>query len=169
MTLYAVGKIVGCFGIRGAVKVQPVTHSVERLTELKSVRVGARPEDAGKFTVSNVERRERIAVLTFAGIDTRTKAEEIVGHYVFVSGQQLKKPDEGSYFTDDIVGAEVYGTDGTLLGTIEDVEQMPAQDVWVMRSGEKSIMIPAVKEFIKSVDVKQRRIVIEVIEGLLDG
>ena len=154
--------------MRGEVKVQPTTHSLERLTQLHSVQIGAAEGDALPFDVDRVELRDRFAVARFKQVADRTAAEKLVGMYLFVREEDVAAPDEGSWFTHDVVGCEVFATDQRYIGTVEEVLRMPAQDVWVVRNGSKQHMIPAVKEFVKAVDVKARKITVEVIEGLLD-
>jgi 16S rRNA processing protein RimM len=67
-----------------------------------------------------------------------------------------------------MIGCSVEGEDGSNIGTLTDVLKLPANDVWVVRSGEKEILVPAVKEFVCSIDEAHKRIVIHVIEGLLE-
>jgi 16S rRNA processing protein RimM len=168
MSLYVVGKIIGCFGVRGDVKVQPTTHSLKRLAQLQSVSIGVVEGDVLSFDVDWVELRDRVAVVRFKQVPDRTAAEKLVGMYLFVQEADVAAPDQGSFFTHDIIGCEVFANDQRYIGVVEDVQRMPAQDIWVIKNGTKRHMIPAVKEFVKSVNVKERKIIIEVIEDLLD-
>ena len=166
--MYAVGKIIGCFGVQGYVKIHPTTHTAERLTSLRNVAVGVVEEQVQQLIIEDVILRNRIVLMRFLSVDDRNTAETLVGKFVFVHEDEVRKPQKGSYFTHDVIGCEVYATDGRHLGNVEDVYKLPAQDVWTVRKGSKQYMIPAVKEFIREVDVQQRKIIIEVIEGLID-
>ena len=168
MNLYAVGKIIGCFGVQGDLKVHPITHAPDRLTLLRDVALGYTQDEVLRIAVEHVEVRNRFVLMHFRNVDTKTDAEHLVGKYVFVDEKEIEAPANNAYFTHDIIGCEVYDTDHRHLGIVEDVYQMPAQDVWAIRCEEKVHMVPAVKEFIKEVRVRERKIIIQVIEGLID-
>ncbi len=165
----AVGKVVGCFGIRGFAKLQMFGPSPDRLKGLEQCFIGTSAEHAEACAIEQVEVRERQGVLVkFKGIDSRTGAESLVGKYLFVDQPGAIEPGKGSFLIDDIIGCEVITVEGTVVGKIEEVYKLPAQDVWAIRNGKDEILIPAVKEFVKSVDLQKKRIVLQVIEGLLD-
>ncbi|MBI1803615.1 MAG: 16S rRNA processing protein RimM [Ignavibacteriae bacterium] len=168
MELYAVGKIIGCFGIDGYLKLKPSTHSVERLESLEDVFVGTSVETATAYHVDEVLEKNRGIMLKVQAVDTRTAAESLVGAFVFVRKEDLKPPPDGRYFVDDIIGAEVVTPEGEVVGTVSDVCKLPGQDVWVVRRGEKEYMVPVVKEFIAAVDIAAKRVTIRPIEGLFD-
>ena len=168
MELFAVGKIVGCFGIDGCVKLQPTTHSVERFGRLRSVFIGRSVDSATPYRIDEVLDKNRSTMLRIHGVDDRTTAEALVGAFIFVREEDLSKPPEGSYLIHEIVGAEVVTQEGKVLGTISDVYKLPGQDMWVVRRGEKEYLLPVVKEFIASVDVARKRITVCPIEGLFD-
>ncbi|MBI1806888.1 MAG: 16S rRNA processing protein RimM [Ignavibacteria bacterium] len=168
VNLYAVGKIVGCFGIEGFLKVQPQTHSRERLQALRHVFLGMTADAAVRCDVEEVRVQRRNVLMKLVGIDDRTSAGKIVGHHLFVDQSEISRPAEGSYFIDDIMECEVWSTEGQLIGNVEDVLKMPGQDVWAVRNGAKLHLIPAVKEFVKEVDTKNRRILVQLIEGLIE-
>ena len=167
--LYAVGKIVGCFGVNGFVKLRPMTHTLHRLEQLKKVFVGLEAEDAREFEVNAVEVRPKGVSMRFTGIDTRTPAELLIGRLVFVDEPDVRDPEKGSYFTHDIIGCEVWADDGHYVGTVGEIYRLPAQDVWEVRNGSAVNMIPAVKEFICRVDTKKKRIDVHLIEGLIES
>ncbi len=79
--------------------------------------------------------------------------------YLCVDRAHAVKLPEGQYFVTDIIGCEVFGTDGTFYGMLEEVLQNGAADVYVIR-GEKVLMVPALKKLLKSVDVFEKKIVL---------
>lgn len=168
MSLFAVGKIVGCFGLHGDVKVRPTTHSPQRLTLLRNVVVGTSDRETLDVIVERVVLQDRIALIRFRDINDRNAAEPLVGKYIFVQENEVEKPRPGSYFTHDLIGCRVRSTDGRDLGHVENVNKLPAQDVLEVRNGSKLSMIPAVKEFIKEVNLQDRIIVVDSIEGLVE-
>ena len=168
VTVYAVGKIVGCAGLKGHVKLRPETHDIERLKSLHSVYIGATAVEPKKDVVEEVIIRTSGVVLKIRSAQDRTSAEKLVGQFLFVDEQQVASLHEGSYFTHEIIGCEVWSTDEVRIGIIEDVYKMPGQDLWSVRSESAAHLIPAVREFIHEVDVKRRRIVVKLIDGLLE-
>lgn len=169
MNLYAVGRIVGCSGIKGFVKLLPTSQTPRRFEKLHNVCVGPSPDDHRQYAVESVDVKAKGVLIRFAGVDSRSSAEALVGNMVFVEESEAQAPEPGSYFTHDIVGCEVWTMGGTYVGTIEQIYKLPAQDVWEVKNGSAVHMIPAVKEFIRRIDIGRRRIDVHLIEGLIDG
>ena len=167
--LYAVGKLTGCFGIKGFLKIQPVTPDPERFSTLKSVYVGPSTDNTSVYDIEAVESKGKGLVVKFAAIDDRTAAEVLVGQYMFVDEKQRVRPGRGSYFVDDVIGCEVAGADGKVIGVVTEVFQLSGHDLWEVQTGTTKAMIPAVKEFVRDVDLKQRRITVDLPDGLIDG
>lgn len=165
--LCAVARITGCFGLKGYVKVRLTTQSADRLRSLGTILLGESEAECKPFEIEDV-KTGRSTLVKFSGVDDRTAAEPIVGRTLFVEESRKAKPKKGSYFVHDIIGCSVVTTEGTIIGEVENVYKFPGQDVWAIRQGSKSGMIPAVKEFIKDVDIKNKRIVVQAIEGLID-
>ena len=167
VNLYVVGKIVGCFGLKGDLKIQPITHSAERLMKLRTVFLGTSAGETTSYSVEQIILKQGSSLKRFTAVSDRTSAEPLVGKFIYVQEEDLQRPPQGTYFRHDVIGCHVWTTDERYLGTIEDIQNYPAQDVWVVRNGTTEHMIPAVKEFIKTVDVVQRKVVVDVIEGLI--
>jgi 16S rRNA processing protein RimM len=165
---FAIGKLTGCFGVKGYLKLQVLTHSPERLRKLKKVLLGLTTENLLELTVEDVLFHQRSTVLKFQGIDDRTVAERYVGQFLFVREANVVKPPKGSFFVHDLIGCRVLSENGKQLGVIEDVMKMPSQDIWTIRQGSQVKLIPAVKDFILKVDIENRTVVVRTIEGLLE-
>jgi 16S rRNA processing protein RimM len=107
-------------------------------------------------------------ILTLAGVASRTAAESLRKRRVFASEEDLPEPAPGEYFLSDLIGLDVFDTDSLRIGRVEDVFDMPGQDVLVIRTNDgREAMIPAVSEFLKDVDLESGRLVVSLIEGLL--
>jgi 16S rRNA processing protein RimM len=165
----AVARITGCFGLKGHLKLRLTTGSPARLKKLRKIFLGDSGESCEPVEIEEVKENSRSTLVKFRGVDDRTSAEPLVGRYLFVEEGRAEKPKKGSYFVHDIIGCSVVTADGTLIGEVENVYKFPGQDVWAIRRGSRSEMIPAVKEFIKEVDLTHRRIVVQLIDGLLAG
>ena len=165
---YVVGKITKCFGVRGFVAVYSFNQSPERIKDFHSFFVGTSMREHESYDVEDVRRRGRSVLVKFRSIDDRTAAEKLVGKYLFGDRREVPQPAKGTYFVDRIVGCEVWSDDGDHLGVITEVLKLPAQDIWVVKYGNKEHWIPAVKQFIRSVDTTERKVIVNVIEGLIE-
>jgi 16S rRNA processing protein RimM len=166
--LFAIGKIVKAFGIQGDVIVQPMTGAPARFRTLKRVLLGASSLAAQEKRIEYASVGPRGVRLRLEGVTDRTAAEELTGLFLFVDVQHRLRPTKGSYFVHDIVGMTVLDQDGVVRGVITEVMKLPAQDVYVINNGARSFMIPAVKEFILSVDVAHRRMRVKLIDGMME-
>ncbi len=148
---------------------QPATHSPGRFAGLTTCLIGTPDGASEPVPVEEAEFRPPHVLMRFGTIPDRTAAQALIGKYVMVEDSGAMPPPEGSWFVHDIIGCEVRGTDGTIVGTVGDVLKLPAQDVWEIRTPGGTVMFPAVREFIERVDTGARLIIIRPPEGLLDG
>lgn len=165
-TLYAIGQVTKAFGIKGDVIVRPMTASVARFKKLKRVYLGKQAGDTVEYGIEHVQTEARGVRLRFRNCTDRTTAETLVGSMLFVDEEQSIVPKKGTHFIHDVLGLHVVDEDDNSLGVVKDVLRMPAQDVYVIEHNGREWMLPAVKEFIASIDVKARTMRVRVIEGL---
>lgn len=157
-----IGKIVAPFGLKGEVKVVPFTDFPERFKERGEVYVGS--EAAGRMRPIESARSHKGSILIkFEGIDDITAAENLRGAEIRIRECDLVPLEEGSYYIHDLIGLDVLTTEGEDLGKVTEVLTGPAQDVYVTERA----MIPAVKEFVVSIDLQKRQIVVNPMEGLV--
>lgn len=166
--MIAVGKISKSVGLRGEVRVTLLTDSPDRFRTLKVVWIGSEAATVTRYKIQSVKVSPAAVVLQVENVETRTAADALRGQFVFVAAKDEVKPKKGSYFIHEIVGMTVVDEAGETIGTVQEVMQMPAHDVWVVTSGEKEFLIPAIKEVIRSVDVGRKTVVIRPMEGMLD-
>ncbi len=157
-----IGEVCAPFGFKGDVKVIPLTDHPERFEMLDEVFVG-RDETHGRvFGIESVAVRNNGISMKFAGVDDLTKAELLRGMEVRIRLSDVAPLPEGEYYVDDVIGLDVVTTDGKSLGTITEIIRSPANDVYVTDQA----MIPAVKEFVVSMDMDTRLMVVRPMEGL---
>lgn len=157
-----VGKIVSAVGIKGEVKVYPYTDYPERFEELKGVYA-----DGEWLEIDRVRYQKNMAVIKFAGTDDRNAAEALRDRYLTIDRKDLRQLDEDEYFIFDLIGLQAQKEDGTFLGTVSDVIQNTAQDLYEIttQNGQK-YLIPAVREFVTNIDINHGIMRIKPIEGL---
>jgi len=166
--MIAVGRITRSVGLKGELSVALLTESAERFGKLKTIWVGADEAGSRKHSVTGMRPSGRAVVLKLKDVVSRTDADALRGQTVFASERDAVKPKQGSYFIHDIIGMNVESEAGELIGTVRDVMELPANDVWVVQQGKKEYLIPAIKDVIRSVDLQRRIVTIRPLEGLLE-
>jgi 16S rRNA processing protein RimM len=150
-----VGQVAGAYGLDGAVKVVPLTDFADRFD------VGA------TFLIDGTEREVEWSrdghpglVLKLRGIDNRTIAELFRGRYLEIPEADVRPLAEGRFYHHQVVGLAVLTSSGRQLGTIAEVLERPANDVWVSREGVIEHLIPATRDAVVEVDVAAGRVVV---------
>ncbi len=162
-----VGVITATHGIRGEVKVYPTTDDATRFDDLKRVIL-----DAGKqqipLEIQSVKYFKQFVILKFKGIDNINDIERYKKCPLLISREDAVDLEEDEYFIADIIGMEVYTEDGAHFGTMKDVMETGANDVYIIDSKEHGeVLLPAIKECILNVDEKAGKITVHIMEGLL--
>lgn len=163
----AIGKILKTQGNRGAVRVLPLTDFPERFKELEEIKVSIK----GARLTMNIEetvRRQKFVIIKFREINDMNAAESIKGGILEISRDQLFPLPPGHYYIFEIVGLVVYGSGGERFGQITEVLQTGANDVYIVDTGGKPLLIPALKQVVKEIDLPGRRMVVDLPEGLMD-
>lgn len=159
-----VGRIVGTHGVRGMMRVEPWCDTADFLKDCKQLKT----DDGGSLKVLQLSAHGNIALLKAEGIDTVEQAERLRGRVLSVHRDAFNLP-QGRWFVSDILESEVFSaSDGRLLGTLINVLQTGANDVWEIVNDGKSYLVPAIESVIVSVDIDGGRIVIDPMKGIFD-
>ncbi len=168
--LLSVGQITSTHGLKGEVKVFPTTNDPEeRFKELKEVILKT-PRESIKVKIRSVRFSKNLALLRFEGIDGIDAVEKYKGAYVCVPRDSAQKLGPDEYYEADLIGMEVFTEEGISLGILTKVLHTGANDVYEVENepqSKKSVLIPAIKECVKEVDVENGVMKIHVMEGLL--
>ena len=157
--LLETGEIVSSHGIHGEVKILPWADTPEFLLEFDLFYLNGKP-----YEVLSSRVHKTCVLAKLKGIDTPEQAAALRGKKVSIDRADVRLP-EGTVFIADLIGCRVMDENGTEIGKIRDVLTMPSSDVYVVE-GEHQYMIPAVKEFVKEIDVTQRFVRVHLIEGM---
>jgi len=166
--MIAVGRITKSVGLKGEFRVAMLTDSPERFAKLKTVWCGTDETTAVRYSIFSMRIEPSAVVLKLKDVDSRSLADEHRGEYLFVELKDTVAPPKGSYFIHDIIGMKVLTEAGEEIGSVREVMELPANDVWVVTSRTKEFLIPAIKEVIRLVDLKGRTVVIRPLEGMLE-
>lgn len=166
--LITIGKAVKPFGVKGEIKIEPMTDFPERFKDLRRVYLVS---PAGRELVCEVRSLRYaggVPFLLFSGYDSPEKAKMLNGWFLKVPEEEAVPLPEGSFYWFELVGMEVVSEGGETLGTITEVFETGSNDVYVMKQGRKEIYLPATKEIVKHIDRKAKRMVIHLVDGLMD-
>lgn len=166
--LLQVGIITQTHGLRGEVKVFPTTDDVKRFRQLKEVLL-----DTGKdkiaLEIEGVKFFKNLALLKFKGYDNINDIERYKGKSLYVTRENAVKLKKDEYFIADLIDLEVFNEEGTLLGTLTDVIETGANDVYAVRLTDgRELLLPAIRQCILEVDMEARRMKVHVMDGLMD-
>jgi 16S rRNA processing protein RimM len=163
----AIGLITAMFGIRGEVKVQPLTDFPERFLQTARIYLG---DELVERRVLGARLHQRIVILRLEGVETANDAEALRNKKLYVPASELITLPPDHYYLHDLMGLRVVHVDGTSLGVVRDVIQSAGNDLLVIQSARtgKDVLLPAVKAFVKGVDVAGGIISVEPIPGLFD-
>lgn len=163
-----VGRVVRPHGLKGELVVEVLGEVPERFAPGAVLGLGD-PEGAPAACEVRAVRPDRGRILvTLAGISDRTAAEALRGALFSIPTAEARALEPGRYYPHELEGLLVVGEDGTELGVMTGVLENPANDLWVVRAGDREVLLPAVREFVLAVDLAERRIVIRPIPGLFD-
>lgn len=165
--MFQVGVISSTHGIRGEVKVFPTTDDINRFKKLKSVIL-----DTGKeqltLEVQGVKFFKQFAIVKFKGIDNINDIEKYKGMSLYVERKDAIPLEKDEYYIADLIDMHVFTEDGAEFGTLIDVLETGANEVYVIQNAEHGeVLVPAIKECILDVNIEEKKMTIHLLEGLL--
>jgi 16S rRNA processing protein RimM len=163
-----IGEIVNTHGIKGEVKIIPLTDSQERFDELDWVYID-RNGSLDKLKIESIKHIKNSVILKLKDIDTVEAAEAMKGLFLVVDRKNAVKLPIHSYFVCDILGSEVQDMTGTSYGKLTEVLHTGSNDVYVVKNVDgRELLLPALKSVIKEVSVEAGVIKVVIPEGLLE-
>ncbi len=166
--LLQVGIITSTHGVRGEVKVYPTTDDPRRFRRLKEVVLDTGREKLN-LEIEGVKFFKQFVILKFKGLDNINDIEKYRQKRLYVTRKNAVRLQRDEYFIADLIGLKVQDEDGTELGTVKDVIETGANDVYEVEMADgRSLLLPAIKQCILNVDVENGMMQVHVLEGLLD-
>ena len=166
--LLQVGIITSTHGVRGEVKVYPTTDDPRRFRRLKEVVLDTGREKLN-LEIEGVKFFKQFVILKFKGLDNSNDIEKYRQKSLYVTRKNAVRLQRDEYFIADLIGLKVQDEDGTELGTVKDVIETGANDVYEVEMADgRSLLLPAIKQCILNVDVENGMMQVHVLEGLLD-
>ena len=159
----AIGKILAPWGNKGKLRVEVATDFPQRFSPSSKVYISRQP-----MTIDSTEWNKGQAIIKLHTIDSIKEAEKLRGQVVEIHYSQVYSLPEGQYYHFQLIGLEVWTTQGELLGNITEILNTPSNDNYVVSGAKGEILIPAIEDVIKSIDLDKGCLVIEPIKGLLN-
>lgn len=163
-----IGQIVNSYGLKGQMKIVPFTDDIKRFSKLKTIYIEI-DKQLKEFKIEEVKYHKNNVLIKLEGINDINDTEKYKNCYVKVDRKDAVKLPKDSYFIVDLLGLEVFTEeDNLLLGKIVDVFPTGSNDVYVVKDElGKQVLLPAIGEVIKDVDIPNKKIIVNLIKGLV--
>ena len=165
---FRIGVITRPHGVLGEMKVYPVTDDIKRFKGMKEILMGP-PEgqkgDLSTVKVEGVRFQKNMVLLKLSGIESPEEARKLSQYQLYVKREDAIPLSDGEYYVSDLIGLTVLSEKGEKLGILKDVLKTAANDVYVVK-GEREILVPAVKEYVLSIDLPKGEMTVLFVEGM---
>ncbi|MBP3463199.1 MAG: 16S rRNA processing protein RimM [Clostridia bacterium] len=164
---FEIGQIVNTSGLKGIVKANLFMDDITRIEDFKKVLIEENKK-LEEYEIEEVKYHKNQALIKFKGIDDIDNAERLRNCLIKIRREDEEELPEDTYYIVDLIGLEVFSDEDEKLGTLKDVFSVPSgnHDIYVVETGEKDLLLPAIGDVIKQVDIKNNKIIVHLIEGL---
>lgn len=165
---FEIGQIVNTSGLKGVVKANLFTDDITKIEVFEKVLI-EKNKKLTEYEVEEVKHHKNQALIKFRGIDDIDKAEALRNCLIKVRREDEPELPEDTYFIVDLIGLDVFLDTGEKLGILKEVfpVQSGNHDVYVVETGEKDVLLPAIGDVIKDIDMHNRKMVVHLLEGLI--
>ena len=152
-----VGKVLKAQGIKGELKIQPITSDISRFKKLKNVYIG----DSNQYEVEHTRIDTAFAYVKLVGLDDRNSVEQFKDKFLLVDRKDAVQLPEGSYFLIDLIGSDVI-VDNEVIGVLDDVlDYTGSVDTYSVKlKNDKYLLFPALKIVLKEIDTINKKIIL---------
>lgn len=165
--LIPVGRIYKPHGIKGEVRVISYAESPSIFSDTPDIYLKDKKGPFRKVHPLKVSQAKDHLIIKLEEVKDRNAAEEICGSELFIQRCALPEPAEGEFYHIDLMGLHVFLHDGRKIGVITEIIQTKANDVFVVKDGEREYLFPVIKEVITEIDIEGGKIIVEPMEGML--
>ena len=168
-TYYRVAKLVKSHGVKGEIKIEPLTPYFNLCDWSRDCWVSDRHSKLSQRTVLSVRWNGHSGFVTLSGIRDRNDSDNMTGGFLLIEKSKLPVTQEGEYYVHDMIGMNVFTVHGNKIGILSDIREGPSYDWYevTLDDSKDKKLIPAVSDFIESLDVAGKKMVIRETPGLL--
>ncbi len=161
-----IGKIVGIHGIKGTNKLRSFAGSLSVFSPGSTILVRNRHGREACYEINWVKPHTGTPLISFKGITNRDQARTLIGSELYIPQSELPELDEDTYYWHDLIGIDVYTKTEEYLGRIESIIETGSNDVYVVKREENEVLIPALESVVLKIDLEQKRMQVDLPEGL---
>lgn len=161
-----IGRIVGVHGLKGYLKLYSFAESPDLFAPGSRIRLQRRCGQPQMMTIRDFQSHRNSCRIAFDGVDDRESAHALIDADLFIERSKLPEPEEGAWYRRDLIGLDVFGTDGAYIGRIENIFATGSNDVFVVENEGSEILVPAIKSVVRDVDLAAGRMTVDMPEGL---
>ena len=165
-----IGKITSLHGLKGNIKIHSYAESIAVFKPKNLLLVQNADGSEQLYAIQWAKPHQRTILLSLEGIDSCGAAEALIGSSLYIEKRLLTEPDDGSYYWFDLIGLSVYTIDKQYIGKVDSIIPTGANDVYVVTNPdinkENEILIPAVDTVVLDIDLKKKKMIINLPEGL---
>ena len=156
-----IGKIVAPHGVRGDIRILPLTEKPDLFLDLEYLLL----EGGKKLTVKNARFQKRMILVTTKEVTSMNEAELLRDKNIYIKAEDLPQLEDDEFYVADLIGIPVYDLEGKQIGTFKDSLSTGSNDVYIIAvPGAKDILVPALKEYFKEINLAEKRIVVKLPE-----
>ena len=165
---FRIGVITKPHGLKGEVKVFPTTDDAKRFKKLKKCIIRTKKGDI-EAEKKSCKFFKNLVILSFVGYDDINEVEAFRNCDIYVSREDAIPLEEGEYYISDVIGSDVYEDNDNHLGTITDVLQTGANDVFIvaMENG-RELLVPVINDCVIEIDTENKKVIVKLMKGMLD-
>jgi 16S rRNA processing protein RimM len=160
-----IGRVGKPSGLKGHFRIISFASSWERFSPGTTVYLG-RGEEREAHRISEAKPQGNTVVIRLAELENRQAVEDLGGTAIYIKKEELRDLPANEFYWAELIGSRVFDDQGRLMGAVKDIFTTPAHDIWVIGDQEKEVLIPAIDEFVASVDTVQKKICLKPLNGL---
>ncbi len=166
--LLLVGKVIRPHGLAGLLRIWSYADSEESFTDAETVFLEPLAGGYHPFEIEAIRPHKNFYLMKLYGLTSLEQTEAYRGAGIYIRKPAHEAEEEGTYFWHELIGLGVYLCTGEYVGELKHIFPTGGNDIYVVQKDEKEVLIPAIHDVIKEIDLENRRMVIFEMEGLLD-
>ena len=166
-SLLLVGKVIGPHGLGGLLRICSYSGSEDSFLDARTVFLESVSGEINEYAVISVKPHKNAFLMKLEGLSSRDEGEKYKGAGILISKEAITS-GEDEYFWHELLGLKVYLDTGKYLGVVSQIIPTKANDIYVVKEGDKETCVPAVYEVVKEIDIENEKMIISAMEGLLN-